>query len=349
MTNKPRRAGREEMKKLINDPFKVTVESIEGYAKAYPHIVRLVGPHVVARRNAPIRGKVGVVVGGGSGHEPLFLGWVGYGMADAAVLGEVFAAPSPTFILEATRAANGGEGVLYVYGNYAGDNMNFDMAAETAREEGIETRTVRVWDDVASAPPERANERRGLAADMFVIKVAGAKAEMGARLAQVRQSAEKARDNCRTFAVALSPATIPASGRPTFTVDENEMYFGIGAHGEKGVRKTNLLSADETAEILVDAVVKDLSLRSTDEVNLIVNGYGSTTLMELYIINRKVHEILDSLEIRIHRTEVGSFLTTQEMAGCSVTLMRLDKELRELYDAPACTPTFVRCQEDTGT
>jgi len=195
------------MKKLINDPFKVTVESIEGYAKAYPHIVRLVGPHVVARRNAPIRDKVGVVVGGGSGHEPLFLGWVGYGMADAAVLGEVFAAPSPTFILEATRAANGTVGVLYVYGNYAGDNMNFDMAAETAREEGIDIQTVRVWDDVASAPPERASERRGLAADLFVIKVAGAKAEMGASLAQVKQSAEKARDNCRTFAVALSPAT----------------------------------------------------------------------------------------------------------------------------------------------
>lgn len=337
------------MKKLINDPFKVTVESIEGYARAYPHIVRLVSPHVVARNNAPIRGKVGVVVGGGSGHEPLFLGWVGYGMADAAVLGEVFAAPSPTFILEATRAANGAEGVVYVYGNYAGDNMNFDMAAETAREEGIETQAVRVWDDVASAPPGRASERRGLAADLFVIKVAGAKAERGARLAQVKESAEKARDNCRTFAVALSPATIPASGKPTFIIDENEMYFGIGAHGEKGVRKTNLLSADETAEILVDAVVKDLSLRSADDVNVIVNGYGSTTLMELYIINRKVHEILDGLGIRIHRTEVGSFLTTQEMAGCSVTLMRLDEELRELYDAPACTPTFVRCQEGSGT
>jgi dihydroxyacetone kinase-like protein len=331
------------MKKLINDPFKVTVESIEGYVKAYPYIVRLVSPHVVARKNAPIQDKVGVVVGGGSGHEPLFLGWVGYGMADAAVLGEVFAAPSPTFILEATRAANGGRGVLYIYGNYAGDNMNFDMASESAREEGIEAETVRVWDDVASAPPERASERRGLAADLFVIKVAGAKAEAGASLSEVRKSAEKARNNCRTFAVALSPATVPASGKPTFTIGENEMYFGIGAHGEKGVRKTNLLSADETTEILVDAVVKDLPFRNGDEVNIIVNGYGSTTLMELYIMNRNVHEILGHLGIRIHRTEVGSFLTTQEMAGCSVTLMRLDEELKELYDAPACTPTFVRC------
>jgi dihydroxyacetone kinase-like protein len=343
MTNDSTFARGEEMKKLINDPFKVTVESIEGYVRAYPDIVRLVGPHVVARKNAPIQGKVGVVVGGGSGHEPLFLGWVGYGMADAAVLGEVFAAPPSRLILEGTRAADGGEGVLYVYGNYAGDNMNFDMAAETAREEGIATETVRVWDDVASAPPDRVNDRRGLAADLFVIKVAGAKAETGAPISEVKKSAEKARDNCRTFAVALSPATVPASGKPTFTIAENEMYFGIGAHGEKGVKKTNLLTADETAEILVDAVVKDLPFSRNDEADLIVNGYGSTTLMELYIVNRKVHELLDRYGIRTHKTEVGSFLTTQEMAGCSVTLMRIDDELRELYDAPAYTPAFMRC------
>ena len=332
------------MKKLINDPFNVTVESIEGYVRAHSDIVKPVGSHVVARKNAPILGKVGVVVGGGSGHEPLFLGWVGYGMADAAVLGEVFAAPAPTLILAATKAANGGKGVLYVYGNYAGDNMNFDMASETADEEdGIETAAVRVWDDVASAPPDRASERRGLAADLFVIKVAGAKAETGASISEVRNTAEKARDNCRTFAVALSPATVPASGKPTFTIAENEMYFGIGAHGEKGVKKTNLLTADETAEILVDAVVKDLPFAKNDEADLIVNGYGSTTLMELYIVNRKVHELLDRHGIRIHRTEVGSFLTTQEMAGCSVTLMRIDDELSELYDAPAYTPAFKTC------
>ena len=220
----------EKMKKLINDPFKVTVESIEGYVRAYPNVVKLVGAHVVARKDAPLKDKVGVVVGGGSGHEPLFLGWVGYGMADAAVLGEVFAAPSPQFILEATRAAYGGRGILYCYGNYAGDNMNFDMAAEMANDEGIEVETVRVSDDIASAPPERAHERRGLAGDLFVIKVAGAKAETGASLYEVKKSAEKARDYCRTFAVALSPATIPASGEPTFTIGEDEMFFGIGAH-----------------------------------------------------------------------------------------------------------------------
>lgn len=328
------------MKKLINDPFRVTIESIEGYSKAYPHIVRLVGPHVAVRRDAPVVGKVAVVTGGGSGHEPALLGWVGYGMADGAAVGEVFAAPSPPLILEATRATNGGRGVLYVCGNYAGDNMNFDMAAEEAKEEGIETETVRVWDDVASAPPEHVEERRGLAANIFVIRVAGAKAETGASLSEVKRIADRARDNCRTYAVALSPATVPTSGKPTFTIQEDQMYFGIGVHGEKGVKVTKLLSADETAEVLVDGVVKDLPFRSGDEVNLIINGYGSTTLMELYILNRKVHEILQDQEIHIHRTEVGNFLTTQEMAGCSVTLMRLNGELKKCYDAPALTPSF---------
>jgi dihydroxyacetone kinase-like protein len=328
------------MKKLINEPTNVTLESIEGFSLAYSDKVKQVAPHVVARKNAPILGKVGIVVGGGSGHEPLFLGWVGSGMADAAVLGEVFTSPAPPLILQAAKAANGGRGVLFVYGNYAGDNMNFDLASDLARDEGIDNQTVRVWDDVASAPPEQAQERRGLAADFFVIKVAGAMAEKGASLAEVKRVAERARDNCRTFAVALSPATVPSSGKPTFTIGDNEMYFGIGAHGEKGVRKTELLSADETAKILTDAVVQDLRVTKGDEVNLIVNGYGSTTLMELFIINRKVHELLQNLKVTIHRTEVGNFLTTQEMAGCSVTLMRLDDELRECCDAPAFTPAY---------
>jgi dihydroxyacetone kinase-like protein len=328
------------MKKLINDPFKATVESIEGFSLAYSNLVKQVSPHVVARKNAPISGKVGVVVGGGSGHEPLFLGWVGLGMADAAVLGEVFASPAPPLILQAAKAANGGRGVLFVYGNYAGDNMNFSLAADLAKEEGIENQTVRVWDDVASAPPQQIQERRGLAADFFVIKVAGAAAESGASLTEVRRVAEKARDNSRTFAVALSPATVPTSGKPTFTIADNEMYFGVGAHGEKGVRKTMLLSADETAKTLTDAVVRDLSLREGDEVNAIINGYGSTTLMELFIVNRKVNKLLQDLHVPVHRTEVGNFLTTQEMAGCSVTLMRLDDELKKCCDAPAQTPSY---------
>jgi dihydroxyacetone kinase-like protein len=328
------------MKKLINDPAKVTLESISGFCLAYPQLVKQVSPHAVARKDAPISGKVGIVVGGGSGHEPLFLGWVGLGMADAAVLGEVFTSPSPPLILQAANAANGGRGLLFIYGNYAGDNMNFDLAASLAEEEGLKIETVRVWDDVASAPPDKLQERRGLAADFFVIKAAGAMAETHAPLSEVKRVAEKARDNCRTYAVGLCPATVPSSGQPTFTIHENEVYFGIGAHGEKGVRKTTLLSADETAKILTGEVVRDLALRDGNEVDLIVNGYGSTTLMELFIMNRKVHEILESQKIPVHRTEVGNFLTTQEMAGCSVTLMRLDDELRKLCDAPALTPAY---------
>jgi dihydroxyacetone kinase-like protein len=328
------------LKKLINDPDRVTLESIEGFSLAYPDIVKQVAPHVVARKNAPIPGKVGIVVGGGSGHEPLFLGWVGLGMADAAVLGEVFASPAAPLIVQAANAANGGRGLLFIYGNYAGDKMNFDLAATIARDMELEVESVRVWDDVASASAEKVHERRGLAADFFVIKVAGAKAETGASLSEVKRIAEKARDNCRTFAVALSPATVPSSGKPTFTIGEEEMYFGIGAHGEKGVQKTTMLSADETAKILTDQVVRDLSLRNGEEVNVLVNGYGSTTLMELYIVNRKIHELLEKEQLLIHRTEIGNFLTTQEMAGCSVTLMRLDEELKNFCDAPAFTPAY---------
>jgi len=328
------------VKKLINDASNVTIESIQGFALAYSNIVKQIAPHVVARKNAPVAGKVGVVVGGGSGHEPLFIGWVGSGMADAAVLGEVFTSPAPPLILQAAEAANGGRGIVFVYGNYAGDNMNFDIAAKLAAEEGIENKSVRVWDDVASAPPDRVQDRRGLAADFFVIKAAGAMAEAGSSMQEVVRVAEKARNNSRTFAVALSPATMPSSGKPTFTIAENEMYFGIGAHGEKGVRKTALLSADETAKVLTDAVVQDLSLREGEEVNMVVNGYGSTTLMELFIVNRKVHDLLEELRVQVHRTEVGNFLTTQEMAGCSVTLMRLDDELKKCSDAPAHTPAY---------
>jgi dihydroxyacetone kinase-like protein len=303
-------------------------------------MVKQIGPHVVARKDAPISGKVGVVVGGGSGHEPLFLGWVGTGMADSAVLGEVFTSPAPPLIVQAAKAANGGRGVLFIYGNYAGDKMNFDLASDFAREEGIENQTVRVWDDIASASADHPQDRRGLAADFFVIKVGGAMAETGAVLSQVKKVAEKARDNSRTFAVALSAATVPSSGKPTFEIGEGEVYFGIGAHGERGVRKSKLLSANETAKVLTDTVVQDMSLKDGEEVNLIVNGYGSTTLMELFIINRKVQEILHSLRVSIHRTEVGNFLTSQEMAGCSITLMKLDGELKKCCDAPAFTPAY---------
>jgi dihydroxyacetone kinase-like protein len=333
------------VKKLINDPFKVTVEEIEGFARAYSHILKQVGSHAVARRDAPIKGKVGVLCGGGSGHEPLFIGYVGYGMADAAVLGEVFAAPPPPYILEATKAIDGGAGVIYIFGNYAGDNMNFGMAAEMARAEGIEVEIVNYYDDISSAPPERRNDRRGIAGGMFVIKVAGALAEMGADLKEVKRVATKARQNVLSYGVGLAPGTIPATGQPTFTLAEDEIYFGIGAHGEKGVLLTKIKPADEVTEIIVSSLLNELSLKSGDEINILVNGCGSTTYMELYIVARKVFMMLDELGVHIHRAEVGNFLTTQEMAGVTVSILKLDDELKKLYDFPAYTPTIRICPE----
>lgn len=329
------------MKKLINDPYRVVDEMILGFAVAYSDKLRkLEGCNVIARNDAPVKGKVGVVVGGGSGHEPLFIGFVGEGMADAASPGDVFAAPSPNVTLEATRVANGGRGVLYVYGNYAGDILNFDMAAELAEAEGIETETVRVWDDVASAPLERITERRGIAGDVFVIKTAGAMAMTGAPLSEVKRATEKARNNTRSMGVALSPATIPATGRPTFTIAEDEMEIGMGLHGERGVERSKIRKVDEIAEEVTERVLRDLPFKTGDEVNVLVNGLGSTTLMELYIFNRKAREILDEKEIVVYRTLVGSFCTCQEMAGCSLTLMKLDEELKRLYDMPANCPHF---------
>jgi len=333
-------------KKLINDPLKVTVEELEGFVKAYSHIVKKVGTHAVVRKDAPVKGKVAILSGGGSGHEPLFIGYVGYGMCDGAVYGEVFAAPTPPNILEATRAIDGGAGVLYIYGNYAGDNMNFGLAAQMAQAEGIEVETIPYWDDISSAPPERKTERRGIAGGFYVYKCAGAAAEIwGADFKEVKRIAEKARENVRSFGVALAPGTIPATGKPTFELGEDEIYFGIGAHGEKGVLLTKIKPADEVTEIIINEILKDLPLKSGDEVNVLVNGCGSTTLMELYIVTRKAVQILADMGVEVHHVDVGNFLTTQEMAGVTISIFKLDDELKELCDAPAYTPIVRICPE----
>lgn len=329
------------MKKFINDPLDVTDESVEGFVRAHRDKLRKIdGMCVAVRRDAPKEGKVGVVIGGGSGHEPMFIGFVGRGMADAAVAGAIFTSPTPDQILEATRTVNGGAGVIYVYGNYAGDNLNFDMAAEMAKGDGIDVETVRVWDDIASAPPERVNERRGIAGDLFVIKTAGAKAETMATLSEVKRVTERARDNTRSFAVALSSCTLPTTGRTIFTIGDDEMELGMGAHGEPGVERTKMRSADEIAEIVTSKVLEDLPFEGGDEVNVIINGLGSTTLMELYILYRRTDAILEERGLKIYDVEIGNFITTQEMAGYSLTLMRLDEEIKELWNALADAPAF---------
>jgi phosphoenolpyruvate---glycerone phosphotransferase subunit DhaK len=299
------------------------------------------GTTAVVRVRSP-GGKVGLLIGGGSGHEPLFGGFVGDGLADGAACGNVFAAPAPAVILDATRAVDGGRGVLYVYGNYAGDNLSFDAAAELAAAEGIATETVRVWDDVASAPPERVEDRRGIAGDLFVIKIAGAVCSVAETLAEAGRVTRKARDGTRSLGVALAAGSIPETGQPTFELGPHEIEIGMGLHGEKGVSRGKLVKADPLVEDMLARIADDLGARRGDDVCLLVNDLGATTWMELLIVTRKAHRLLAEAGISVHDTVVGSFCTCQEMAGFSLTLLKLDSELRGYYDAPARSTAFTK-------
>jgi dihydroxyacetone kinase-like protein len=328
------------VKKIVNDPRKVVPELIDGLVYAYHGQIRkLEGASALVKTSLP-SGKVGLLVGGGSGHEPLFHAFIGENMADGAACGNIFAAPSPDVILEATRALDQGHGVLYLYGNYAGDNMNFDIAAELAAEEGIRVRTVRIWDDVASAPPERVQDRRGIAGDLFVIKIAGAVCATSDDLQEVVRITSKARDRTRSIGVALAAGSIPETGQPTFELAEDEIEIGMGLHGEPGVSRGKMLPADELVENMMDEILRDLPLHRGDRVALLVNDLGSTTFMELLIVNRKVHQILAERGVVIHDTVIGSFCTCQEMAGVSITCMQLDEELIPYYDVPASSLGF---------
>lgn len=329
-------------KKIFNDPRRVVPELLEGAVAASHGRLALVEAATAVVRTSIPQGKVALLIGGGSGHEPLFPGLVGEGMADGAACGHVFAAPSPDVILAATRAVHRGNGVLYLYGNYAGDNMNFDMAAELAAEEGIATRTVRVWDDVASAPSDRLDDRRGIAGDLLVVKVAGAAASQLEDLDEVARVTAKARDQTRTMGVALSAGSIPETGEPTFELGDDEIEVGMGLHGEPGVARGKLRPADEVVEDMLNRIVADLPFRAGDEVCLLVNDLGSTTWMELLIVTRQAHRLLRDRGIAVQGTSVGSFCTCQEMAGFSLTLMKLDEELRRYYEMPARSLAFVK-------
>jgi dihydroxyacetone kinase-like protein len=331
------------MKKLVNDPFAVVDEMIDGYVAAHPDLVKRApggNGRAVVRADAPIADKVGVIIGGGSGHEPAFMGYVGQGSADGCPVGNVFASPPPDPILAATRAVNGGAGVIYSYGNYAGDVMNFDMAAELAGAEGIEVRTVLVTDDVASAPST--DDRRGIAGGFFVFKAIAARAAEMVSLAEVETTARKANARTRTMGVALSACTVPAAGRPTFSLDETEMEIGLGIHGEPGMRRGPIETADKVTDALLDAILADMPLAKGERVAVLVNGLGATPAMELYIMFRRVAARLSELGVTIHRSYVGEYVTSLEMAGASVSLIHLDDELARLIDAPARTPMFVQ-------
>lgn len=329
-------------KKFLNDPRQIVSELLDGLVLAYGgEVSRVGGKNVIVRQGIPA-GKVALLVGGGSGHEPLFGGFIGKNLADGAVAGNIFAAPTPDQILLATQALERGKGVLYLYGNYAGDNLNFDMAAELAAGEGIHTRTVRVWDDVASAPPERIEDRRGIAGDFMVIKVAGGAAATLDALDEVYRVACKGRDFTRSMGVAVSAGTFPETGEPTFELPDDEIEIGLGLHGEPGVSRSKMMPADAVVDFMLERILKDLPFLPGDEVCLLINNLGATTMTELLILNRRVHQVLAQVGLVVHDTVIGSFCTSQEMAGFSITLMKLDDELKRYYDLPAACLAYTK-------
>ncbi len=331
------------MKKILNSPADFVFEMLDGLIKAHPDQLAFEEePQCIVRADAPVEGKVALATGGGSGHLPVFLGYVGKGMLDGCAVGDVFASPSADQMLTVTKRIDGGKGVVYIYGNYGGDVMNFDMSSEMAEMEDIDVRTVLVRDDVASAPPEEADRRRGVAAMVFAFKTAGAKADMGGDLDDVVRVAEKTLARARTMGVALSPCTVPMAGTPTFTIGEDEMEIGMGIHGEPGVKREKLQSADQITERMMSAILDDLQPASGDRLAVMVNGLGATPPEELYIIYRKVHDVLSERGIDVYRAYVGEYATSMEMAGASITLLNVDDELAALLDHPAQTPFFTQ-------
>ncbi len=331
------------MKKLINGPENIVNELIEGFVLTNKDKVkRIKDLNIVARADAPTTGKVGIVIGGGAGHEPLFLEFIGKGMADVEVHGQIFASPPPDTILEGIKAADGGAGVILLYNNYAGDVLNFDMAQDMAREEGIKIETVKINDEISSAPKDRAEERRGTTSDHIIIKIAGASSDSGLDHPSILKLLGRAVYNSRSLGVSLSACTLPETGMATFTLEDGKMEFGMGLHGEAGIKRVDTMSADRTTETILDLLIADLPYGKGDEVIAIVNGYGSTTRMEMFIIMRRINSYLGEKGISIYGSELGEFCTSQEMAGISITLIKLDDELKKYYDMSADSPGYVK-------
>lgn len=326
------------MKKLINDPKRVVEESVAGFAAAHADLVTASSdPLFIARAGGATQGKVGLVSGGGSGHEPLHAGFVGYGMLDAAVPGPVFTSPTPDPIVAATKAADGGAGVLHIVKNYTGDVLNFETAADLALAEGIEVRAVVTDDDVAVQDSLYTAGRRGVAGTVLVERIAGAAAERGDDLDAVAGIAERVNANVRSMGVALTPCVVPHAGEPSFELADDEIELGIGIHGEPGRTRTKLVSADEVVDLLLEPILADLPFGEGDRTLLLVNGMGGTPLVELYILFRRAAEVLGERGIAVERSLVGNFVTSLEMQGASITVLKLDDELVELWDSPLHT------------
>ena len=324
------------MQRIINNPDLVVEDMLKGFVKAHKEIVKGTDdPRVLKYVDAPIAGKVGVVTGGGSGHKPAFIGYIGRNMCDAVAVGEIFSSPTAKAFYDAFIEANSGSGVACLYGNYAGDNMNVKMAIKMAKKDGIEVKTVVANDDVASAPKDQPEKRRGVAGEVFMWKIGGARASLGGTLDEVIASAQKAIDSTRSVGIGLTSCTIPAVGKPNFTIEPGKMEVGIGHHGEPGIKVTDLKSADEMAKIMLDIVLPDYPFVEGDELAVLVSGLGATPVMELYILYNKIEEILTKKGIKVYRAYVGNYFTSLEMMGATLTMMKLDDELKILLDVPA--------------
>ncbi len=324
------------MQKIINDPQTVVDEALEGFVKANKHIVEVTdNERVIKSTEAPKKGKVGIVTGGGSGHKPAFVGYVGKNMVDAVACGEIFSSPPAMMFYDAFKEANGGAGIACLYGNYAGDNMNVKMAIEMAKDDGIEVKTVVANDDVPSAPKERLEDRRGVAGEILMWKVGAAKADMGASLDEVIAAAQKTIDQTRSMGVGLSPCTIPEVGKPNFTVEPGKMEVGIGHHGEPGIEVADLEPSKQIAKRMVDLLVPDLPYEAGDDVVVLVSGLGSTPPLEQFIFFNDITALLEEKGLNIYRSYVGDYFTSLEMAGITLTLLKLDDELKQCIDYPA--------------
>lgn len=333
------------MRKILNKPESFVTDMVQGILAAHPEKLEVVNDDLHCLVNNTRRnGKVGIATGGGSGHLPLFLGYVGDGLLDGCSIGDVFQSPSAEQMFEVTREIDQGAGVLYIYGNYGGDIMNFDMAAEMADMEDIKVLQTVAGEDVASSAKGEEHKRRGVAGIFFVFKIAGACADELKPLEEVKRLADKTCDNVRTMGVALSPCIIPAVGKPSFTLDEGEMEIGMGIHGERGINRGKLQTADEIVTQLLDKIIDDLPYQKGDEVAVLVNGLGATPKEELYIMYRKIHGVLTDLGISVFHVYVGEFATSMEMAGASISLLKLDDELKHYLAKPANTPFFEQTQ-----
>src|SRR3972149_1715670 len=326
------------MKKLINKPEDVVKEELQGIAAAHPDLVKVFfDPNYIVRADAPVKGKVGVISGGGSGHEPMHGGFVGYGMLDAACPGAVFTSPTPDQMLEATKAVNGGAGVLHIVKNYTGDIMNFEMAADLARSEGIEVEAVVTNDDVAVQDSLYTAGRRGVGITVIAEKITGAAAEQKRSLKEVADICRKVNGQGRSMGMALTSCTVPHVGKPTFDLPEDEMEIGIGIHGEPGRTRMKVKTAAEITEMLATPVIEDLPFKAGDEVLAFVNGMGGTPVIELYGVYNEMVKMCNGRGVKIARNLIGSYITSLEMAGCSITLLKLDDDLTKLWDAPVKT------------